>query len=758
MSNIDYATHDLDINSILYLAPGIIYWKDLNSVHLGCNHNFVNAAGFNDVKDVIGKTDYDMPWGKYPEVVEKYRADDRYVIETGNKLVTEDNTTAFIDGVETKIVVQTAKNPLFDKFGRIIGVLGTAIDITKIKENERLLMDSIIYSAPGYMYWKNLNLAYLGCNRNFADIAGFNDVKDIIGKTDYDTPWGKYPEIVEKYMADDRYVIETASKVITEDDAVVFIDGVKTKIIVQTAKTPLFDKYGTLIGVLGIAINITDAKENERLQRENEKHKVYADEQEKFRKIVGQMAHDIRSPLSTLKTIVQTAKDLPEESRITLRRAEMNIEDITNHMLNRYKPESLELTENNRRQYVLVSVILAEVASERRYKYKNTAVQFDLVVTTPQINNFVFIQIEPSNLRRMLSNLINNAAESLSKNGGKITLELESNDEWVIINVMDNGVGIPLKKLQKLREKIGISTTKKTGFGIGLTQVFDVLESNYGEFEIHSSNVGEHHGTSISIKFPKAKSPNWLAHEINITPEDIIIIVDDDESIHGAWDSRINYIIEKFPNIQVKHFMDGNDALQFMSTLTHDNVCLLNDYELINQELNGLDIIRQSKIKRSILVTSHYADSQVRKEAAKIGINILPKELAYSIPIKVKRPKYKAGEVVSVHMIFVDDEPEVVEGIIADHYSHLIIDYYNNPFDLLKEIDKYPHNTKIIMDNNYQSGGETCPISGIGLAEMLKEKGYTNLYLYSWETCEVPDYVNFILKTDKETMAKLDQL
>ena len=51
------------------------------------------------------------------------------------------------------------------------------------------------------------------------------------------------------------------------------------------------------------------------------------------------------------------AKALPEHDRTGLQRAAINIEDITNYMLNHYKPRSSLITKNNQRQHVLVSTI-----------------------------------------------------------------------------------------------------------------------------------------------------------------------------------------------------------------------------------------------------------------------------------------------------------------------------------------------------------------------------------------------------------------
>ncbi|MDQ5921389.1 MAG: two-component system, OmpR family, aerobic respiration control sensor histidine kinase ArcB [Pseudomonadota bacterium] len=751
------------IESIILQMPGYIYCKDSNHRYIFCNNNVVHILGLNNRNEILGKTDNDLNWNNTR--VDKYKKIEHEIIKSGKPKLGIEESIIMKDGRTLHLLVN--KMPLRNKLGEIIGIIAINIDIGDHKEAELLKIEKeqtkkifehlnfMAQMVPAPFYWLDLEGRFAGVNESTLEAVGVKKKNEIVGKTMYE--FYKNKEVADDLQQKMDKVIKTGKKIRIEDKIIDVTTG-KFRYYMAT-RAPLYDYNQNIIGIIGTSIEVTAEKEAELLRVENEKHRIHAEEQEKFVKDVGQMVHDIRSPFATLKTIAQTADELPEQKRVTLRRALINAEDITNHMLNRYKPKSSILTENNQRQYVLVALILLEIASDRRYRYQNTKIEFNLEIVTPQINNFVFIQIEPSNLRRMLSNLINNAVEALPNECGRVTLELKSNDEWVEINIMDNGTGIPFETLYEMRQKIGVKTTKDGGFGIGLTQVFDTLEHNYGEFDIYSSTDDTNHGTTVSVKFPKAKAPNWLANEISITPEDIIVIVDDDISIHGAWDSRINYITEKFSNIEVKHFMEGKDALEFIDALPNkEMVYLLSDYELINQDINGIDIIKQSKVKRAVLVTSHFENADVRKLASKLGIPILPKELFNSIPLKVQRPKYKPGEMANVHIIFVDDEPEVVEGLIADHYSHLIVDYYPNPIELLKEIDRYSKETKIIMDNNYQSGNERCPISGFRLSELLHEKGYNNLYLYSWETCIVPEYVRFILKTDKEAMANLDKL
>ena len=57
--------------------PEAAFWKDRNSVYLGCNQHFAKFAGLNSPLEIIGKTDYDLPWK--PEETEWYRECDRII-------------------------------------------------------------------------------------------------------------------------------------------------------------------------------------------------------------------------------------------------------------------------------------------------------------------------------------------------------------------------------------------------------------------------------------------------------------------------------------------------------------------------------------------------------------------------------------------------------------------------------------------------------------------------------------------------------
>jgi PAS domain S-box-containing protein len=111
--------------------PTHIFWKDRNSVYLGCNAIFARSAGLKAPEDIVGMTDFDMPWR---ELAEEYRRVDMEVIEHGKSRI--GFAEVVIDAQGTEILTRTSKVPLTNINGNVFGVLGTFEDITEQKRAE----------------------------------------------------------------------------------------------------------------------------------------------------------------------------------------------------------------------------------------------------------------------------------------------------------------------------------------------------------------------------------------------------------------------------------------------------------------------------------------------------------------------------------------------------------------------------------------------------------------------------------------------
>jgi len=149
-----------------------------------------------------------------------------------------------------------------DKQGKPIRVLGALSDITerKLAEDElkksRGLLLSILDTIPVRVFWKDLNLNFLGCNKSFAKDAGYRHPKELIGKNDFQMPWKEQADL---YRADDMAVIKSGFPKIGFEEPQTTPKG--DTIWLRTSKVPLRSPEGVIQGILGTYEDITSSKE-----------------------------------------------------------------------------------------------------------------------------------------------------------------------------------------------------------------------------------------------------------------------------------------------------------------------------------------------------------------------------------------------------------------------------------------------------------------------------------------------------------------
>jgi PAS domain S-box-containing protein len=118
------------LDNILRRMPGSVYWKDRNGVYLGCNQMQAEMAGLESPDDMIGKTDSEMPWKEISGILAEV---DQRIMNTGvSEEIIERPTLS--SGIQ--LIMLTNKSPLYDLEGKIIGIVGTSLDITALKQAE----------------------------------------------------------------------------------------------------------------------------------------------------------------------------------------------------------------------------------------------------------------------------------------------------------------------------------------------------------------------------------------------------------------------------------------------------------------------------------------------------------------------------------------------------------------------------------------------------------------------------------------------
>ena len=165
---------------VLDNIPQSIFWKDRNSIYLGCNRNFARAAGIELLENIIGLTDYDLPWTR--EESDWFRSCDRRVMDNDTPEIGIIEPILQADGRRRRL--ETNKIPLHDTRANVIGVLGTFEDITERQEIENTLrIQAIAIDAASDCIAILRDNKYLYLNQMHAQIFGYSSANELIGQS-----------------------------------------------------------------------------------------------------------------------------------------------------------------------------------------------------------------------------------------------------------------------------------------------------------------------------------------------------------------------------------------------------------------------------------------------------------------------------------------------------------------------------------------------------------------------------------------------
>ena len=129
---------------------------------------------------------------------------------------------------------------------------------SSLREQEALL-SKVVGNIPYYVFWKDRELVYRGCNDAFARAAGMRTPAQVVGKVDRDLTWWREEAVHSQEC--DRQVIAEGLPLLDVEERHVRPDG--TAVVLLTSRVPLRDADGAVTGLLGILTDITDRKRNE---------------------------------------------------------------------------------------------------------------------------------------------------------------------------------------------------------------------------------------------------------------------------------------------------------------------------------------------------------------------------------------------------------------------------------------------------------------------------------------------------------------
>ena len=224
-------------------------------------------------------------------------------------------------------------------------------------------------------------------------------------------------------------------------------------------------------------------KINHRLEKQNEKlKKEIADKTNELIKkeqlaVIGQLssrlAHDMRNPLSIIKIVTEvmkeTSSNLDEKSieRFSkidraISRMSHQIDDVLSFI--RIKPLELD----NTSVYAILDSAITTLKIPENIKIE-------------KIGDNVTLLCDPKSIEVVFINLITNAIQALGEKG-EIKIKIEDQTDWVAINVIDSGAGVPEDNLATIFDPL--FTTKQSGTGLGLSSCKSMVEQHGGTIEV----------------------------------------------------------------------------------------------------------------------------------------------------------------------------------------------------------------------------------------------------------------------------------
>ena len=324
-------------------------------------------------------------------------------------------------------------------------------------------------------------------------------------------------------------------------------------------------------------------------------------------KLLLSVSHDIKAPLSSILgylELMQIDSSTKEEKRMitSMRNSSEHILSLLSNLLN------FSRLDQGKETIILSDFNIKKICDELSEMFAPLAENKNLhFIYENKLNDNAFIQSDALKLKQILSNLLSNAIKYTIK--GSISFIVSSNDNELIFNIYDEGIGIPNDKLDDIFKPFSRLDNQESiieGNGFGLFVVKGLIDLLNGNIQVDSElDKGSKFTITIPVKFVKA------VDNIKDKNADIknILVVDDDNTLLSVIESMLKKL-----NIRCDICHSSFEFDEYCKRLN------LYDYVLTDREMgafSGLDVLKKIKetdaSKKVILMT---ARSEYNKDVA----------------------------------------------------------------------------------------------------------------------------------------------
>jgi PAS domain S-box-containing protein len=486
------------------------------------------------------------------------------------------------------------------------------------------LLQLVLDTIPVRVFWKDLDLRYLGCNRLFARDSGLAGPDDLLGLDDFAMGWR---EQAEAYRADDRAVIESGEARVNYEEPQTTPDG--EQLWLRTSKLPLRDVDGKIIGVLGTYEDITEEKRSAEREQQLQTEVQHTQKLESLGVLAGGIAHDFNNILTGILgqadlVLVDLSPVSPVCARVeAIQSAATSAGDLCRQML----------AYSGKGRFVVAPLDLSAIVLEMRDMLeaavsKKTTLRFDLASELPSVS------ADASQLQQIILNLVLNASEAADDSIGVVgvhtgTIECDaeyikttfmdhdlSPGMYVTLEVTDTGCGMDRATMERMFEPF--FTSKFTGRGLGLSAVLGIVRGHRGAIKTYSEPG---RGTTMKVLLPASSLPSRSLSKSDDTARSwrgagTVLIVDDEPVVREVAQGMLERA-----GLKVLTAEDGREALVVFENHVDEIDCVILD--LTMPHLDGEETFRELRRIRpdvAVILASGYNQQDVTQRFTGKGL------------------------------------------------------------------------------------------------------------------------------------------